>query len=482
MGIKIGFNNFRQFKDFGPVELGDITFLVGPNNSGKSSLTKALLLLSSYLYSTELKTFRFTHPDLKGSETLTFSRIKTKSAARNQLQFFLERDRRSVIIKLVGNEESDFCSVKYLRIVDHRFNFLLNFDFFKNEVTITKSKESALGMLDLIGDNNVAKVMSVLFENTQHNMEEYLSVEGDLHKELNDTFSFHFDNGMHRYENGDINEYVCDLLNFVSYELFSYFMKLTQADRNDNNEYQEYLRLYLNSSLILDGVREVQNIIKSCKLAFWEFNTSTHNNSISIFDKDEQSSGVINEYFKKTDSTKTRTDEFIRKWIQVFQIGKDFQMQKLASQFYQIRVFNGNWVDLSDYGKGSYRVYMLLLKIAIVANMNDSETFTLIVEEPEIHLHPALQSKLADLFHDAYTQFGIHFIVETHSEYLIRKTQIIVKEMGYGDTKRQNPFSVIYFDKNQKQWNMEYREDGKFKQTFGSGFYDEASDLTLNLL
>lgn len=40
----IGFNNFRRFANFPEMDLGDITLLVGGNNSGKSTLVKALLL------------------------------------------------------------------------------------------------------------------------------------------------------------------------------------------------------------------------------------------------------------------------------------------------------------------------------------------------------------------------------------------------------------------------------------------------------
>lgn len=38
---------------------------------------------------------------------------------------------------------------------------------------------------------------------------------------------------------------------------------------------------------------------------------------------------------------------------------------------------------------------------------------TIAVEEPEIHLHPSYQSMLAEMFYDAYKNYGIHFLVET---------------------------------------------------------------------
>jgi AAA15 family ATPase/GTPase len=41
---KFGLSNFRVFKEHFDFELAPIMVLTGPNNSGKSSLTKALLL------------------------------------------------------------------------------------------------------------------------------------------------------------------------------------------------------------------------------------------------------------------------------------------------------------------------------------------------------------------------------------------------------------------------------------------------------
>ena len=85
---------------------------------------------------------------------------------------------------------------------------------------------------------------------------------------------------------------------------------------------------------------------------------------------------------------------------------------------------------LADLGYGYHQVIPILIQIII--NYRDSqnesaiipggcEENVIIIEEPESNLHPNLQSLLADLFIDAASKFKIQFILETHSEYLVRK-------------------------------------------------------------
>ncbi len=109
---------------------------------------------------------------------------------------------------------------------------------------------------------------------------------------------------------------------------------------------------------------------------------------------------------------------------------------------------------------------------------------TVIIEEPELNLHPALQSKLADLFLDVHQRFNIDFLIETHSEYILRRSQVIVAENEFEVAPNENPFCVHYFPKDIQHfpYRLDYQEDGSFNKNFGDGFFDEASSSTLELL
>jgi predicted ATPase len=155
-----------------------------------------------------------------------------------------------------------------------------------------------------------------------------------------------------------------------------------------------------------------------------------------------------------------------------------------AGEAYEVLVnTNGATIPLADKGMGSIQAMLLIFRLATLIHkkIKDKKEYTIIIEEPELNLHPKLQSKLADLFHYVHKEFKIKFIVETHSEYLIRNTQLLVKENEYEVKPNENPFCVLYFD-NEEQWNMNYREDGKFIDEFGSGFFDETRNIIKRMM
>lgn len=190
---------------------------------------------------------------------------------------------------------------------------------------------------------------------------------------------------------------------------------------------------------------------------------------------------------------------FIKKWLFEFGVCDDILIDNLEGSA-RIRLVSKEVPEgrlLADYGYGITQLVALLLHIEIAINkvtaseyfcgddfVVDFETkpYLMILEEPEVHLHPRLQSKLADMFRDA-SRHNIQFIIETHSEYLIRRSQVVVAEMGLNseNLEKQNPFKVYYFPQCKLPYDMGYRTDGRFSEEFGTGFFDEASNLAISL-
>ncbi|MCB1048666.1 MAG: DUF3696 domain-containing protein, partial [Calditrichaeota bacterium] len=92
--------------------------------------------------------------------------------------------------------------------------------------------------------------------------------------------------------------------------------------------------------------------------------------------------------------------------------------------FFEVLVNTGNkTANLIHVGFGVSQVLPM-----VVLALTAPEGSTIIVEQPEIHLHPSAQSELADLMIHTATERKLQFLVETHSEHLFRRMQTLVAD------------------------------------------------------
>jgi predicted ATPase len=93
-----------------------------------------------------------------------------------------------------------------------------------------------------------------------------------------------------------------------------------------------------------------------------------------------------------------------------------------GSARYELLIENGDQAsNLKDVGVGVSQVIPV-----IVAALFAQPGHIVIVEEPESHLHPLAQSKLAELLAQVSKERNVQFIVETHSEHLFRRMQTLI--------------------------------------------------------
>ncbi len=123
-----------------------------------------------------------------------------------------------------------------------------------------------------------------------------------------------------------------------------------------------------------------------------------------------------------------------------------------------------------------------------MSNISFEECFhsskVMCIEEPETNLHPALQSKMADMFVEAYRRFNIQFVIETHSEYFIRKLQYLTAKADITTDFTQlyyfyHPDKIPPGEEQVKKINIE--EDGSLTDDFGTGFFDEADKIAMSI-
>lgn len=80
--------------------------------------------------------------------------------------------------------------------------------------------------------------------------------------------------------------------------------------------------------------------------------------------------------------------------------------------------------NLVDVGEGMNQALPLIVR----ANMNKPHSLV-VIEQPELHLHPAAHVNLATLFAESAKKYNQRFIIETHSEnFILRMRNIIVNQ------------------------------------------------------
>ena len=210
----------------------------------------------------------------------------------------------------------------------------------------------------------------------------------------------------------------------------------------------------------------------------------------SYEDKNDYIAAVLHDYFEEQILEEGDERKFVLEWMQKFEIGTDFSIDCKSGAAYYVKVKNmaGREMELADLGLGYIQIMILLLKLATFISRYEgpsTPTPTIVIEEPEQNLHPKLQSLLADLFADIYNDYGFRFIIETHSEYIIRSVQNIVLQQSYrdqDDLEQKNPFKVYYFPTTRAPYDMGFLPSGRFKNKFDTGFFDEAGRLHMTII
>jgi predicted ATPase len=98
----------------------------------------------------------------------------------------------------------------------------------------------------------------------------------------------------------------------------------------------------------------------------------------------------------------------------------------------------------------------------------------LAMEQPEIHLHPALQAELADVFIEAALGPRLNtFILETHSEHLILRLMRRIRE-GKVSSDDIGVVFVEPLERGSRFLDLRIDDDGDFIDEWPGGFFEES--------
>ena len=138
---------------------------------------------------------------------------------------------------------------------------------------------------------------------------------------------------------------------------------------------------------------------------------------------------------------------------------------------------NGIDVGLSDVGIGISQ----LIPVVVGALDNSQNYGIFAVQQPELHLHPALQVALGDVFIDAIKDNNNNrtILIETHSEHLVLRLLRRVHETSSKRVKTEytltpDDLSVVVQSTPEGEFaSVSVTKDGDFDEPWPEGFFEE---------
>jgi hypothetical protein len=121
----------------------------------------------------------------------------------------------------------------------------------------------------------------------------------------------------------------------------------------------------------------------------------------------------------------------------------------------------------------------------LVASAFGSENRLIAIEQPELHVHPGLQTELADLFIQSAWERKNRFLIETHSEHLILRVLRRIREttrrtLPEGKSPiRHEDVAVLYVQpspEGSKVIEMRIDDQGRLIDNWPNGFFEERLD------
>ena len=418
--MKISIYNFKSIEELIQYELKPLTIISGVNSTGKSSFIQILLLLKQTIERNSTDEQLFLDGDLY--KVKSFVDILTGKKLENKLKLELE---------FTKNDDLRINSSKRISIFDSFSDFNITikicYDFINGKETIS---EFTIKYLLPEGEKREQFLRAV---SKNENGKKEFSIESN-----NKLFGKDF---------GGNKPITPDNIIYSSIYPWYYEVERTEVEDSPNKESKKISQFTVDKNFFnLDGIKD---LIDSTFKAFNyigpvrvepqdEYLIRDKHNSVGINGEFVAQVLEINSqlpiaYFRPNFSEDgevefTRVESTllgaVKYWMcDVFKIGRDLFVQKITDVYVIYLVGeNGIKTTIKHVGFGISQILPIVVEGLLMSNNS-----TLILEQPEIHLHPKIQSLLFD-FLNSLTLQGKKIIIETHSDHFITRMRRRVAE------------------------------------------------------
>ena len=597
----IGFKNFRKFEEFPTLELGGITYLVGGNNAGKSTVVKAMRLLLANLKSLQTigtgmlnrkPVFYFDYP--KDIHIGTFVKALRHGAERKSITIQGELAPLNIKLKISQVDElAAYGMIDNIQLKNDKEGYLLTFDVMGNKAYLDKNGEILTQFNDtkdsmsspLASLMEQASMLSKRQTNLRDQISSYESSIVQIKNSLSllrskfanfskyrgylvampegyswtawripddDPISF----ASKEYDSKEdldkakqvtaekieelklqlktlqettditktqLNECIMQLADVNSKmnavksakTAIKPTQKVEPADNtiavplsmSINYEGENVICQYINGMImtlstdkrsanpsavqLLKQIREqFEEVLRGNSIEYVPAHAATQQTIFRISDENDNMAQLVHAWSRQQINPGDEEHQFIIRWMKSLGIGENFKVRPMEGEAYAVDIYEHNSdttpATLSELGMGAIQAMTLLFRLSSIMRQYKEQKNKpmILIEEPEQNMHPSWQSHLADIF-EGMRSLGFRLLVETHSEYLIRKSQLQVAAMKFvdqADLDENCPISTWYFPDKEAPYAMQYAIQGNFYKPFGTGFFDEADNLATRLM
>jgi predicted ATPase len=483
--FKLKLRNYRGFLDV-EFNFSRVNILIGENSAGKSSILKFLLALKQSLLSTNSREYNLTLSDELADlgnyyETIYNHEIEKKLG----FTFEFQRDYFDFFLK-------DAAYISYKNNLDETLKKALTekrqeiSNYLGGEITTPTTIEFEL-------TNNLANHKNIVTKISNTSVGELSIIQPQIEQEI--------------YVKGE--KPLCSIIFKTEKETYTFseieygkiaFMSIIDSESLKNKIKKEFEngkaeKLFWQIGFLLITQNYIQNLLVDIKY----MNPLLYDQAQRVYLKrDEKINFNIKDikevvYLLSGDNflKGKALESFLRKYTEVlakFGIIDSINLNKTDFTRELRIIVNGMDNNIKDVGFGVSLQMPIFAQAMISENSrkekNNQEIRsgeTLLIEQPEVHLHPRLQAK----FIDALLGIGDNniYIIETHSEHIVRKLQVLVKEGKYNLSPES--VSINYLRKEGKDMLKSYHNidnEGILTPNFPKGFYDVSYNLAFDLI
>lgn len=436
---KLSLSTFKSFKNLEDLEIKDLTVIVGKNSCGKSSIIQSLLLLKQTLESSSRAPLSLEGDFIKQSnlKELTFGIPKKPEDAKIGYQFEFASG------KITGKICLEFSNKKN----DGAFEADLSKFYFISDAE--KNGNDGLNFNDI----------------TMNSLKEYLAKNFDFTKKIGEFVSYKI-----IYDKFTPEAIEVEIKNAESksrHIRLPILIALTDSDR----------RLFSELNQCIREIRYLSPIRAAPERAYVHYTQ----NALNLNSNGSNAAHVLwTKQHKKVkwDTKSIKLIDAVNECLKCIGLSQEISPDLLGDILYKVGIkesVSKSNVSIADVGFG----YSQILPVILMCLIND-ENNLMLIEQPEIHLHPSSAANLADLFLNCIKDKK-RFVIETHSQELINRLRLRVIE----NPKLKDKINIVFVESTEtegskiKQFKID--EDGSFPE-WPDGFLDESEKLAQAIL